>query len=1050
MINKKKDRILKISALILCFFLCVSTVIIVGTFRGATAEEPSLTLDEAIKEIYAPDEQLTLPGAKITVSGQQYAVTDSYLLFPDGNAYKRKVYSLNQPGKYKACFVAESGNGQISAEKEFRVYGEAYSVTLAGTCEYREQLQMVDPDVAKVGGLGLTLNEGSVFTYNSAFDLTKSDLTVPVVKIYPYTLTQRLNKPTNFIEANCTIVRITDAYNSNNYVDIEISWDASLDNDNRIYYRYYFRAGTSEELPAGFALNKTGNLSPWWQTISYDGSMYNIHRKPKELMNIYGPYGTRGTYGYMNADNSGFEVYYEYSTKKVYIKDRENLIFVSDLSCKDVYETPFKGFTNGEVYLSVLADYYKENQFNVEIGSIYGLDGEELNIPYAKDELSPMLYTEVTNDSLGEIVIAQGETFEIPPVTAKDTGGIKSVGSRVYYAYGTKAQTQIAVNDNSFVPQKTGQYTIVYYGEDVYGNVSQRTLELTCKKCENDRALRLSFTKNQDSDLLLLNDAAADVLAGKKYTLAQYGVESENSFATYVNAYYIYGDDITTRRQIDLAVGEIGFYKIGRYKVVYEYGDVVQNKKDVFEVNSCVSDEKTIETPYLPEYFIKNARYSFEYIPVTLYNDESLNYVAPDVYVKFDDADYVKVNSENLKIEADRAIKIQYRYQDTVLYETPSMPVVDVNFGKKLAIQNYFQGDFTAEPNSAEIDFVSNTESGDNRLDFINVISFNSFNLAFKIKDGFGNFGSLKIELIDYYDRNKKAELIYGKDGDKAFYRFNGINYNANNFVGTNNVFYDISSKGFVLMNGTVIPYLSEFTSDKVILHLTIQDMVGKSGVTISKLNGQNISNRGTDICNPVITEKPTTGKWNLNEKLTVYRPDVTDVLSPYLNDNFTVTVLMPDGETACKDLSSGNDLKDYQSSAESYTIEISVYGEYVVIYRYKDQSDNEISLMSSIVITDVERPAFTLDNGYCEKTVVSVKFGNRVNLARYSASDNYSKTENLRIMILAVTPNFDTVVIDCNDLTYFPQIKGLHTIRYICVDEAGNYVSVSYKIMVN
>lgn len=1044
----KNRSLLKIVLILLVSFLYCLISAIVICFKDASASELSVELETVVKDVYTLNDQFSIPNAEILVEGKRYAVTNSYLVYPDGNAYQRKEYSLNQLGKYKVQFIAESDAGAFTGEKTFRVYGDAYSVTFAGQCVYREQLQMVDPDVAKVGGLGLTLNEGSVFTYNSAFDLTKSDLTVPVVKIYPYTLTQRLNKPTNFIEANCTIVRITDAYDKNNYVDIEISWDASLDGNNQVYYNCYFRAGTSEEQPAGFALNKTGAVSPWWPTITYNGNKYNIHRKPKALSNIYGPYGASGDS--TNADNSGFEVYYEYSTKKVYIKDRENLIFVSDLSCKDVYETPFKGFTNGEVYLSVLADYYKENQFNVEISSIYGLNGEELNIAYAKDELPPILYTDVTNTSLGEIIIAQGEKFEIPPVSAKDTGGIKSVGSRVYYAYGTKAQTQISVNDNSFVPQKTGQYTIVYYGEDIYGNVSQRTLELTCKKCENDRALRLSFTKNQDSDLLLLNDAAVDVLAGKKYTLAQYGVESENSFATYVNAYYIYGDDITTRREIDLAVGEIGFYKIGRYKVVYEYGDAVQNKKDVFEVNSCVSDEKTIETPYLPEYFIKNARYSFEYIPVTLYNDESLNYVAPDVYVKFDDADYVKVNSENLKIEADRAIKIQYRYQDTVLYETPSMPVVDVNFGKKLAIQNYFQGDFTAEPNSAEIDFVSNTESGENRLDFINVISFNSFNLAFKIKDGLGNFGSLKIELIDYYDRNKKAELIYGKDGDKAFYRFNGINYNANNFVGANNVFYDISSKGFVLMNGTVIPYLSEFTSDKVILHLTIQDMVGKSGVTISKLNGQNISNRGTDIGNPVITEKQTTGKWNLNEKLTIYRPDVTDVLSPYLNDNFTITVLMPDGETACKDLSSGNILKDYKSSAQTYSIEISQYGNYTILYNYKDQSDNSVTIMSVVVVTDNVSPTFTLDGGYCEKTIVSIKLGNRVNLARFSANDNYTETENLRIMILAITPNFDTVVIDSNDLSYFPQIKGLHTIRYMCVDEAGNYVSVSYKIMVN
>ena len=1046
-----KKKIAKILLVASWMFLCgVLTVVASNAYYDATAQDTYVTLENEMEEIYALNEQFTMPNAVINEAGKTYEVSYSYLIYPDGKAYTRKAYSLNQLGEYTACFVAQAEGTSITVEKQFRVYGEAYSVSLAGVCEYREQLNMVDSEVANVSGLGVVLNDGSEFRYNSAIDISESGLSTPIITIYPYTLTEKLNKPKHYIEANCTIVRLTDAYDENNYVDIEVSWDAALDGNNELYYNYYFRAGTSVELPAGFSVNTTGSLSPWWSTISYNNTLYNIHRKPIDLLSPYGPYGTHGTYGYLNADDAGFEIYYEYETKKVYAKDRGNVIFISDLSCEDAYENPFSGFSTGEVYVSVLADYYKENQFNVEIGSIYGLSGEQLNMQYAKDELPPNVELSVSNEAFGEVIIAKGEKFEIPSFVAQDTSKVGGTKIRVYYAYGTAMQTQIGIKNNTFIPEKVGQYAVVYISEDIYGNSTQRIVELNCVECKNGKALQLLFNQEADTDLLLREDATTSVSAGKKYRLAQQKIESANVFDTYINAYCIYNDDITTKKSIDIDNREIIFNRIGTYKIVYEYGDVVQRKTATFEVESCISNEITIEEPMLPEYFIKNASYTLEYSPITFYDSEITRQGTPDVYVSFDDKQYVKIDFEKLKIEADSTVKLKYQYENTVLYETVEpIPVVDVNFGKKLSLQNYFQGDFQATANIRDVAFVSNEENGENRLDFVNVISFQSFSLSFEIKEELSNFSTLKIELIDYYDRENIVELLYKKNGDNAYYQCNGLTYEATKFIGSNSIFYDKSSKGFVMMNGTVIPYVSDLTSDKVLFHLTLAGIEGKSGIVLSKLGEQNISNRGYDSSNPTITEKQTVGQWTINEELTIFRPDVTDILSPYLKDNFRITVLAPDGETPCVDLLSGKELKDYNASAQKYKIKLSEYGEYTIFYHYTDQSDNPISIMSFITVTDIERPTFNLSNGYCDKTVVKVKLGNRVNIANFTASDNYTKTENLRIMILAVTPNFDTVVIDSKDLSYFPQIKGLHTIRYLCVDEAGNYVSISYKIMV-
>lgn len=1049
--NKTINKITKILlATSFTVLFGILSVVAIGSRQEAAAQNAFVTPESEIKEIYALNEQFIMPDAVINDSGKVYNVSHSYLIYPDGKAYTRKAYSLNQAGAYTACFVAEADGAQITAEKQFRVYGEAYSVTKAGTCEYREQLNMVDPEIARVGGLGVVLNNGSEFRYNSAIDISKSGLLTPIITVYPYTLTEKLNKPKNYIEANCTIIRLTDAFNENNYVDVEISWDASIDGNNQLYYNYYFRAGTSVERPAGFSLNSTGSVSPWWPTISYNNSLYNIHRKPAALLNPYGPYGTHGTYGYLNADDAGLEIYYEYETKKVYAKDRDNLIFISDLSCKDAYENPFGGFTTGEVYVSVLADYYKENQFNVEIGSIYGLSGEQLNMRYAKDDLPPDVKLSVSNEEFGEVIIAKGEEFEIPSFTAQDASKVGSMQARVYYAYGTKMQTQIGVVNNKFVPEKVGQYAVLYMSKDIYGNLTRRVLELNCVECKNGQALRFYLDKEQEDDLLLREDDEISVSAGKTYKLARQIVESENVFDINISAYCVYNDDVATKVFIDTENREILFNRIGTYKIVYEYGDIVQRKKIVYTVKSCVSDEMTIEKPTLPEYFIKNALYTLDYSPVTFYDSEITRQAAPEVQASFDDKEYVKVDFEKLKINAEKSVKFRYLYQGKVLYQTAEpIPVVDVNFGNKLLLQNYFQGDFTSTASIRNVCFVSNKESGENRLDFINPVSLHAFSLSFEIKEELSNFSALKIELIDYYDRENAIEILYKKNGSKASYEFNGVAYPATNFIGSDSIFYDKSSKGFVLRNGTVIPYVFDLTSDKVIFHLTLQGIESRSGIVLSKLGEQNISDRGYDLSDPTITEKQCVGQWNINEELTIFRPDVTDILSPYVKDNFSITVLAPDGKTPCKDLLSGNDLNAYNASAQTYKIKLSEYGDYTILYQYTDQSGNHVSIMSFITVTDNEKPAFSLEKGYFDKTIVKVKLGNRVNLAGFTASDNYTKSENLRIMILAVTPNFDTVVIDAKDLSYFPQIKGLHTIRYLCVDEAGNYVSVSYKIMV-
>lgn len=779
-IAKKKNLLgISIAFVLLAIFLLFGFIALKG--KNATAAEASLVVDNGqwIDE-YQVDSQWSVPSAKIAVGNEELDIKECFVIYPDGVAYQKDSYNLSQIGEYTVRFIAENDSKDVVVEKTFCVYNESIIID-GGSYERRTQLEMTNSPKA---GIGLTISDGGKFTYGSPLNISSADLTTPIATVYPYNYTKRLNSDGTLLESKIIIVRLTDCYDDSNYIDFEILYSA-----NNLHKR--MRAGTSKSGPFGFV--KTNAVDSWWKTIEYEGQLYNLLYKPTATsMDSVGT-----SIGAINQlGNDAIEIYYEYDTCKVYAKtyNAQNVAtttFIADLSCADAYDIPFEGFTTGEVYLSVLGDWYVQGSMRLEIGSIYGIEGENLIKTYAYDKVAPTITLPYTNEEIGEIVVATNETVSILPCEAKDSSGVRETTVKVYYAYGTNRQTSVGIVDNTFVPKNVGTYSIVYGAYDVYGNYAEKVFKVNSKNCDYNESLFLQFAN--DSDVEFNSATPVDVLAGKTYALPTYTLSNANDFETQLSVYTLYKDGSV--KEIDKEQNQLTFYNLGEYTLVYEYKDIFQTKVKKFLFNAKTSDESAIEeTLYFPRYYIKNAKYSLDVCEVKTFKNNQINIYPPKVYANFDNQGYQEINANEFVITGSKNVAFKYVYENKVLYESmTAIPIVDVKYDKALKIKEYFLGDFQKFDSSNNIEFLSNVTEGNNTLEFINPISFSNFNLEYEIMKERSNFDSFTIKghayiakfLLEYLGyqnapacfesdmENDEIAKLQSIERDTAFARFN-------------------------------------------------------------------------------------------------------------------------------------------------------------------------------------------------------------------------------------------------------------------------------------
>lgn len=1007
--------------MVLVTALLISVVISVVVVSASVGTKCTVHFDEEIKEKYLLNSIFDVPNATLSYNDQSVQVTACLLYYPSGIIMDGNSFTLSETGKYKLVCNAQSNGVSLYSETFFEACQEAYSVSSETSC-----VQYVDSLVANnqsEGGLKVTLAEGDTFVYNRLVDVSNADLSVPFVRLYPYTYSlnyaQSIESPSIIVEAYDFVARITDYYDSDNYVEIHGNYVLANSATGRYHPYIQAKAGTQTTCglqPGDYSRGKSSR-----RLVTVDGEQMTAYYGLDDYgRNSDGKWinGKPISYGdceeITTADGVGFAYYYENSTRRTYFSNQTNKYLIADHDDPQLFDTNlFAGFTTGEAIISVYCQNYVRDTATFEIDELFGVKGSALNDQLIQDETAPVI---TVSNKANNFTICKDEPFTLFDATARDINLNGNVDVKVYYEYNTDNQLDIEVQDGKFIPCYVGKYSIIYEATDSFGNVAIHQVDCYCQDIEGGKVVDFDVEELSQMD------------AGATVTIPEHSISSPNgnTFVSISVTHKASGEtqtvDEITRRFVPTNVGE--------YAITYRYGDQVSHYEYSYDVMSNTSDNVTIQDIVLPQYLIRNSYYTFDVVLAKTFTSEIATYVEPQVYVSVDGKSFSsnEINYEDFFVEAKSSIQFKYVYNEQTLALSPVIPVIDVSFDEDLKMVKYFVGDVSTSSTRNNVTLMANQTTGNCNIDFINIISLSQFSVKFDIPADANNFDSVDFILTDYYNRDNK--FIVNVD---------------RNDIGSGSELKFVSDGGyFTCPNGQKIYCDGTFTNDKTCLSIVINGINGSAGLNIYKLSNQVLSNRVSESVNPNINiDNSLMGYHDINEVITINPVAITDILSPYYYGSLKFNVTDGNGNY-CVALD-GTVLHD-ASISKSYQLKLDKYGIYSISYQYSDQSFNEVTVVCIVYVNDSVCPTICLDDNYDENTLVTAKFNKTIKLQGYTVSDDYSATDKLKIIVRAFAPDNRMIAVS-DDMQLTLSQQGLWHIVYYVSDEAGNCTTTYYLV---
>lgn len=964
--------------------------------NAATAEFP----ENVIKDTYYLNQELTLPDSvKVVYKENEYELNEKALVYPDGAAYDKDIFTLNLYGDYKAVYTLKNKDLIIKSEKTFSVIDKNFGVSSEySSAEYGELTEEFAKGAGKTGGIKVSLASGDTFNYNVPININKKSATDFVTLYTPQT--------PNAADAGNIYVRLTDCYDSSIYVDFLLWYDAGQS--------VHARAGGSGQVLSG--LNTNPRVSDTGTPVYINGEEWYV--ATTRFGRILG-HSSTGT------APSGFTWRYNSQTKEVSINNRAgDFVTVTQLANTDIYGTnTFGGFTTGEVYLSVYAEDYNESAVRIEIAQIDGASEEGLVSADYKDEIAPVITIDERVPENGVVYVAKGETVEIFNAIATDVSNAK-ITSAVYYNYESSKRSSVFVKDGKFVAERPGAYTIVYTATDYFGNSASEKITVNCVETENGKAIDFSVAK------------ADGLRAGYETELPAYSAKGLNGEVT-VDVYATSGGEKT-----QIINNKFIPTKVGTYEISYSYYDDISAYEYSYSVECVASDAVRIPSDiYLPRYFIKDAEYSLDDVKADIFTGKAGDYADTEFFVKYDDGEYVKADVHSFKISGNETVRVKYVCGNETVESLP-IEIIDVGFNSTFDMSAYFQGDFVADSNSNRIRYTSNASSGNNELRFINALSLGNFRLEFTVPTG-AYYKSLTVKLIDCYDADNAITVKFYSTLGAIGATVNGVDYKSTgNFAdgSIKSLYYDNASKKLVLPGGTAVPIKSQFKTDLVFLDVVLEDISGEAYVEFTTVNNQPFSTTYFDIIEPIISFTDRSGRYDLGDKIVLDPALYTDVISPSLYGKLTIEVLDPSENYVVSD--EGVTLDGSTLANEKYTVTLSSYGNYRINYKTVDQSGNETSLPCVINVEDDVKPVVTI-----KEEVVKVKALTVTKIDNFTVSDNLTATENLKVTIIVMDVKQNSVVFVGEE--FAARYVGTYKVYVYCADEVGNESFASFTLIV-
>ena len=1008
----KLNRKFIIIALALISIICGALLCV---NQNAVDSYANLNVNIEGQEIYANydlNQQFTVPQAKIIYEQNEYEATHYSLQYPDGKAYIKESYTLNQVGKYTVRYSATAQGKRLSATVSFVVLDKLYSVSGVNSSAYYGYEEKGGNNAIIV-----KLSVGDEFVFNKPINLNDNTKINNVLSLYT------TGEPALAKEVKLLRIRLTDVLDATNYIEVITvpnPWES--DDGNRVTYTGA-RANNQESV--GLHLDWKNSAT----ALVFDGVKYNVHRNINvEESKGYPSYG----FAFDAKDGYGVKQYklsMDYNEKKLYGGEPTSPYangMITDLDEPMIYKDLWSGFKSGYAILSISADSYSGSEFNFAITDI---DGEDLSGANYVDTIAPNVQVELPNGQAPNAIV--GKPYEVFSATAVDENdGVVNVNAYVFYGYDTNVKVPVEIENGKFTPKFSGVYDLVYLATDKAGNVAEKIIKITVKQNSNLEITVGEYEQNS-------------VLAGSRVVMPSAQVQGNDGEAVVSVVATLQNSQVS----YELSACEGGYEFVplyaGEYSVVYTVSDYVNSVTQNLTLTVQASSTPIIkQKPSLPTVYVKGCEYT---IPAAKgYSLDSGTPVESDMNISysFDGGEELPYQGK-ITVTANDYVSVIYSLGS--YKKTYEIDVVDVGKGGEIIKKNYFYApDFTASSDTDKTSYVTSVNGA--KMQFIKPILVSEFNFKFRIETK--NFEQLNIILTDIENANTVLKIsITQSPQNTQFYSINGsapqsiIKYLEDSDITIQ--YYNGESYLVVGDDSISVGNFSGFESFMANLEIELLGVTGESELIIYELNNEGIDNKTYDKFKAQYYCDISSGIKKLGDYIRIGKLYIADVLS--FESSAYITVYDPDGNVCVA--TDGTEMDKVSDFSKEYLIEVSAYGEYLVEIRYVDkalQLTNSNGGKFSVDYVSIEAmdnvaPVISLGK-------VNTQSGKgKIAVATATVTDNIDESVELFICVTGPDQVTKTVV----NGSFTANVSGTYVVSYYATDSVGNLGFVSYEIEV-
>lgn len=1012
--------------------VCAIAATVCLGFGGELSYEDSKADDYVLNDIksaYCIGETIIVGDqAEITVGDTSVAGANPKFVTPEGIVYGAGSYLLTVPGEYQLYYFGEYENKEISATQTVIVNEYSWAYPETSYAEYgqltrQETISGQEDRVAE--GIILDLAKGDTFTFAKKLNIAGVK-ELDVCQIYP-----DMRKETTDEASVATVtIKVVDSYDPSVFVEFYIWAEPNG--------TFYCGAGANHQLLGGLLERKeTGSAF-------FEGAKWSFVQRERYSAIQYGKacaYHTNcNTDGF--AEFGGMKFMMDLETNRVYLTNRmsgEDL--VTDLDSEELYgDNLFKGFVSDEVYAVIQCQRYVAPSINLQIESILGFKGEDLQIESIADTKAPEVSLSVDKTDEGGVYVVKGQEYVIPTqVEVADFAYNGDMQINVYYNYGTSKQSLVYSKDGKFTPTKDGKYSVEYKATDIYGNSGVATLDLIVV----DGEYGIDVEENKLDELVLLQE---NLLPQLTATGRNKAITREVYVKTPSGEKVLLGERLSYIPEEE-----------GEYEIVYTFKDNVYTRVYSYKITASLGENSFLQTkqPKLPVYFIKDASYAFEPLYVQTLGENGLEEKLTSIQIAVDSGEYQAVDSaQTVKIEGSGKVLVKYTYGDEVVgvYERD---ILDVQYSNKTGrdYASYFQGDY-ASVNKASVGFeytFAGTKATE-EMSYANLVSLANFKLAFTIAQEKDNFTKLSVILKEATNPYNCLTISYENTGKDVIYNvkevYDGFEVVNETFRGlgvmsaTRNFSY--SAGAITNDNGNMVQ-ITPFETDLSILTVQLDGISAESVIKINELNNQKFARNYREQGAMLTVELPNR-YYKLNEIYHIKPAGLSSVANTTNPSDVTLTVTAPNGEIA-KDIN-GVVMQNVVAN-KAYDLPLLISGNYHFSYTYSyeiNTGEKREQTPMLLTVTDTIAPvAYFVDLG--SDDLLTVKIGHTHKIRDYVVTDNATKLEDMWIQVSVYSES--GTMLSVNRTTYTFTKAGYYVMYLWCADADGNTATAYYNILV-